>query len=87
MHGWMWCVQPLSITNAICFECGGSRREWRLAVRALRVVIRALAVEATRRSNGDASGHSGGRVGGAGARAARENEGEVPELARRRSCV
>eukprot|EP00965_Chrysotila_dentata_P044986 1494169-Pleurochrysis_carterae.AAC.1 len=27
MHGWMWCVQPLSITNAMCFECGGRCRE------------------------------------------------------------
>eukprot|EP00965_Chrysotila_dentata_P061550 2037842-Pleurochrysis_carterae.AAC.1 len=58
----MWCVHPLSITKAICFERGGRLREWCPAVRALRVVIRALAEEATRRSTGEASGHSDGWV-------------------------
>eukprot|EP00965_Chrysotila_dentata_P102795 3393983-Pleurochrysis_carterae.AAC.1 len=37
-------------------------REWCPAVRALRVVIKALAEEATRRSTGEASGQSDGWV-------------------------
>eukprot|EP00965_Chrysotila_dentata_P185125 6111444-Pleurochrysis_carterae.AAC.2 len=48
----------------------------------------ALAEEATRRSIGDASGHSGGGVGGAGASvdgvASGEVEGEAPALACRK---
>eukprot|EP00965_Chrysotila_dentata_P120283 3977227-Pleurochrysis_carterae.AAC.1 len=72
----------------MCLAFGGRCREWRPAVRALRVAISALAEAVTRKSTGEASDQARGRRGGgragAGAVGVCGTEGVEPAWTRRR---